>query len=329
VNAPGVEPKPFYRTFGITLYVVCVLGIYVVMFARMPGLGETESELAAYAEQHFPNELARFENPPLTAGPRPNQITLPLGWTTELRVERGPTPVREPNTRPLRYSVHLVLSLLFLFSIVYFSAAGVGYYAIDVFRHSFTAEGYFFSTPGYDQPPLGPKKSWEVLTNDISNIQLFSRQLDRRSVLFLALGASTALVGVGYLLLVAPHDIRTGETTSQTALRLVRSLGLVAFIEAIAWFFLKQYRVLVEDSKSYYRMYLKRSNTLAALALASDQREGGTDLNASVVAALLADPVVERLAQGESTESLEAQRTPGGPVVGEIVGRIVPKDSSQ
>lgn len=326
MNAPSVEPKPFYRTFGIILYVVFVLGVYLVMFARMPGLGETESELAAYAEQHFPNELARLETPPPTAGPQPRKITLPLGWATELRVEKGAGPVGGPSNRPLRYSAHLVLRLLLLFSIVYFSGAGVGYYAIDVFRSSFTAAGYFIQPSVYEQPPPGASKSWEVLTSDISNVQGFSKQLDRRSVLFLALGASTAIVGVGYLLLLAPHDIRAGETASQIGLRLVRSLGLVAFIEAIAWFFLKQYRVLVEDSKSYHRMYLKRSNTLAALALASEPREGGTDLTAAVVTALLADPVFEHLAQGESTEPLEAQRTPGGPVVGEIVGRIIPKD---
>jgi hypothetical protein len=305
------------------LYVVLVLGLFVAMFARMPWLSATESELAAYAEQRFPKEILLFETPPAGANRAPNELNLQIGWATELRVRRGATRVIEGDTRPLRYSAHLIWRLFFLFSIVYFSAAGVGYYAIDVFRRSFTSAGHFGTTPEFAEEG-GPGQSWAVLHNDISNIQLFSRQLDRRSVLFLVLGAATAVVGVGYLLLVAPHG-NVGESTSQTVLRLVRSLGLVAFIEAIAWFFLRQHRVLVEDEKSYYRLYLKRSNTLAALALAAHPRADGTDLSASVVTALLEDPVFERLGQGESTESLEAQRTQSGQVVGAIVQGILPK----
>ena len=55
-----------------------------------------------------------------------------------------------------------------------------------------------------------------------------------------------------------PFDIWTYLTFS------IRPAGALIFIEAIAWFLLRQYRALIEDYKIFHRMYLKRANYLIA-----------------------------------------------------------------
>src|SRR5262249_54823982 len=48
------------------------------------------------------------------------------------------------------------------------------------------------------------------------------------------------------------------------ASRSLRPTGMLIFMEGIAWFLLRQYRVLIEEYKAFLRVYLKRSSYLIA-----------------------------------------------------------------
>jgi hypothetical protein len=86
----------------------------------------------------------------------------------------------------------------------------------------------------------------------------------------------------------------------------IRPLGMLFFVEAIAWFLLRQYRALVEDYKLFHRMYLKRVNFIAALRIASEPDVTPSKL--SVAAALLMDDLSGRLKPGETTDVIEATK---------------------
>src|SRR5262249_6841841 len=85
-----------------------------------------------------------------------------------------------------------------------------------------------------------------------------------------------------------------------------KSGAMLVFIEAIAWFLLRQYRALVEDYKAFYKYYMRRANYLAALKVATDRNE--KRLLEHVVETLLAEDLTGRLKRGETTETLEGQR---------------------
>ena len=78
-------------------------------------------------------------------------------------------------------------------------------------------------------------------------------------------------------------------------------------IEAIAWFLLRQYRSLVEDYKTFHRLYIKRANYLLAHKILSHRPATSEDL--TIAGSLLTEDLSGRLAQGQSTEALEAMKT--------------------
>ncbi|MBF0510287.1 MAG: hypothetical protein HQK57_15360, partial [Deltaproteobacteria bacterium] len=85
-----------------------------------------------------------------------------------------------------------------------------------------------------------------------------------------------------------------GEITERT---------LHYFLEAIAWFLLRQYRELIEDYKVFHRVYLRRINLLAAHKVVCKGNACPEEL--FLAAALLEDDLSGKLKRGETTENLE------------------------
>jgi hypothetical protein len=86
----------------------------------------------------------------------------------------------------------------------------------------------------------------------------------------------------------------------------LRSAGVLLFIEAVAWFLLRQFRSLIEDYKQFTRIYLKRANYLAAFVLLSDT-------NAKPEARLIAAALIQEdlsgvLRSGETLEAIEKEK---------------------
>jgi hypothetical protein len=81
---------------------------------------------------------------------------------------------------------------------------------------------------------------------------------------------------------------------------------MLIFIEAIAWFLLRQYRALIEDYKSFYRCYMRRANYFAALKISNGNKD--EKLFSLIVKTFLTEDLTGRLKKEETTENLEGQR---------------------
>jgi hypothetical protein len=152
-----------------------------------------------------------------------------------------------------------------------------------------------------------------------SEVQGAARRADgffARSTLLLAGGIVMAFIGVGIFYVTLPETLRD-ETLMSYWPKVVRPTGVLIFVEAIAWFLLRQYRALVEDYKWFYRLYLKRANYLAALRILGTGAVRPEDV--FVAASLIQEDLSGRLKSGETTESLEALRLPEESPVTEIL----------
>lgn len=81
---------------------------------------------------------------------------------------------------------------------------------------------------------------------------------------------------------------------------------MLLFIEAVAWFLLKQYRALLDEYKYYYRFAQRRADFLIAYMTSPGQLTKEVEL--LLITTLLQEPAPLVLRQGESTESLEARK---------------------
>jgi hypothetical protein len=157
-----------------------------------------------------------------------------------------------------------------------------------------------------------------VLRDDVNRAVEIAVGLYSRSTLLLGGGIAMAFVGIGVFWAALPAVPKTTGSAEQTILAYlpltIRPLAMLIFVEAIAWFLLRQYRALIEDYKSFHKLYVRRVNFLAAFTIAS--RDSPTAAELSVAAALLADDVAARLKTGETTENLQGiQQIDPNPVV--------------
>jgi len=145
---------------------------------------------------------------------------------------------------------------------------------------------------------------------------------------------TTPTVSFGPLLIQpAPNNAPAtilGFSSSQIV-QSFKSTAMLIFIEAIAWFLLRQYRALIEDYKSFYRYYMRRANYLIALKLVTEP--AGQSLQTRFVETLLGEELSGRLQQGQTTEGLEGQRVIDGNFAetvvnksSEVLQRFVNKD---
>ena len=129
-----------------------------------------------------------------------------------------------------------------------------------------------------------------------------------------------SFIGIGVFWVSLP-DIPTESKPNLTVYlaQAIRPLGMLLFVEAIAWFLLRQYRALIEDYKVFHRVYLRRANLLAALRITSDSQVSAATL--PVVTTLLSDGMYEPSAavdsdskngdsgQGQAAPAFELLRT--------------------
>jgi len=151
------------------------------------------------------------------------------------------------------------------------------------------------------------KSADEALGADIKLAITLAAALYSRSTLLLAGGIVMSFIGIAVFWASLP-EIAADKKFDLTSYlpQTIRPLGMLLFVEAIAWFLLRQYRALVEDYKLFHRMYLRRVNFLAALRITSKPNVAPSEL--SVAAALLVDDLTSRLRPGETTETLEATK---------------------
>jgi hypothetical protein len=160
-------------------------------------------------------------------------------------------------------------------------------------------------TVSFDEPP--PQSAEYTLATDVDRAITLASSLYSRSTLLLGGGIVMSFIGIGVFWVSLPSMPADGKYSVTAYLPLtIRPLGMLVFVEAIAWFLLRQYRALVEDYKAFHRMYLRRINFLIALRLVSES--GSSPSKTSIAAALLVDDVSGRLKKDETTEALEGTK---------------------
>lgn len=86
----------------------------------------------------------------------------------------------------------------------------------------------------------------------------------------------------------------------------IRPTAMLIFVEALAWFLLRQYRLLIDDYRSFYRIYIKRANYLAAISVLDGAEASSPKL--LVGGALLQEDAWGKLRNDETSENLEARK---------------------
>jgi hypothetical protein len=99
--------------------------------------------------------------------------------------------------------------------------------------------------------------------------------------------------------------------------RALRPTGVLLFVEAIAWFLLRQYRALIEDYKWFHRLYMKRANYLAALRIFDKTAIRPEDI--FVAASLITEDFSGVLKKDETTEALERLKSQEDSPITEIL----------
>jgi hypothetical protein len=169
-----------------------------------------------------------------------------------------------------------------------------------------------------DAPGLASLGAAESLARDVDESARRADLMYGRANLLLIAGVLMAFIGVGVFytslpaisdaVLMGPAPLIKGPDFDWRPylLRTIRSAGVLASVEAIAWFLLRQYRALVEDYKAFYRMYMRRRSFLIAYKVCD--RPQVRDADTKLVAALLADDWTGRLEAGETTDTILAQK---------------------
>ena len=173
--------------------------------------------------------------------------------------------------------------------------------------------------------PKAPPSATDVLQSEVVATGKRAEELFSRSTLLLAGGVIMAFIGVGIFYVTLPdataiaYKDDTGMIWAylRTALR---PTGVLIFLEAIAWFLLRQYRTLIEDYKWFYRVYVKRANYLAATRLLAEKEV--TKEQFFLATCLVNEDLSGLLKSGETTESLERLRMPEDSPVKEILSAI-------
>jgi hypothetical protein len=123
----------------------------------------------------------------------------------------------------------------------------------------------------------------------------------------------------------APSQAKEEHPWLNFAQHSLRPTGMLIFMEGIAWFLLRQYRVLIEEYKSFLRVYLRRSSYLIAWKAAASS---GAERQFSIAQAMIGEDMSATLKKDETTEAIEALKMADPPPIIEVlreVKALIPK----
>jgi hypothetical protein len=143
-----------------------------------------------------------------------------------------------------------------------------------------------------------------LLANDSKRL---SEKVYSRSGLYLLVGCMIALIGILYFS-IQSIDVLKSESvplTNQLILMLPR-IGALLFIELIAFFFLKQYRITMDEFRHYENIKRQRESDLAKFKII--ENADNKDDSFKLIEKLSLHVVHENLKKDESTELLELRK---------------------
>ncbi|MEO1031550.1 MAG: hypothetical protein AAFX55_09100 [Bacteroidota bacterium] len=161
---------------------------------------------------------------------------------------------------------------------------------------------------------LNKKDELELLKNlpklilfDLKVSEDTANELYNRSSILLISGIVMAIVGIVVFSIRIP-DIDVTMKDNELTNYLTKAIGpslMLLFIESVAFFLLRQYRVLIEDFKYFHKLFLKRLNYAQAYHLIS-QTDIQENIRASLLKILETDALNVKLGKDETTENLES-----------------------
>jgi hypothetical protein len=139
----------------------------------------------------------------------------------------------------------------------------------------------------------------------INESKTIAEKIYTRSGVYLLVGCLIAFIGLA----IFYSPIFPKSSSAEIAQRLLDYLprfGALFFVEFIAFFFLKQYRIMLEEYRYYEAIKRRRQDNLNLVELINTYKDN-IDL-LKLLTENLSQTVVTRLSKGETTEILETQK---------------------
>lgn len=158
-----------------------------------------------------------------------------------------------------------------------------------------------------DGLPPAPVGSRTLLRHLVKESSELSVKLFNRAAVYMLVGVAIAFLGLGVFWALTGGD--PGQDASSLVERLpglAARFGILFFIESIAFFMLRQYRVAMDEFRHFHQVARMREDSLAVLILAEERNEP-VEFDA-LVGACGFFREAGRLNQGETTELLEATK---------------------
>lgn len=139
----------------------------------------------------------------------------------------------------------------------------------------------------------------------IFSSQSLSKNIYNRGSLYLMIGLICAFAGIAFFY-SQTHVIDLTKTPSQQLLSILPNFGVLFFLELVAFFFLRQYRSIMDEFRYYEAIKRSREETLAIIKFTL---ESGKEVDLAEViekGRLGGNP--GKLEAGQSTEILESRK---------------------
>lgn len=139
----------------------------------------------------------------------------------------------------------------------------------------------------------------------IFSSQSLSKNIYNRGSLYLMIGLICAFAGIAFFY-SQTHVVDLKKTPSQQLLSILPNFGVLFFLELVAFFFLRQYRTIMDEFRYYEAIKRSREETLAIIKFTL---ESGKEVDLAEViekGRLGGNP--GKLEAGQSTEILESRK---------------------
>lgn len=212
------------------------------------------------------------------------------------------------NVVTYRYDVIIVFTGLWLVLLYAIRTLGVTKSDYSTFDDSEKSTAYRkVSRPTDVHASLsGAIDNISVLKDEVHYARRRALDVHQRSSIMLLAGVVMAFVGVGAFYVSLP-PVGPDTTLEAYLMQSLRPAGMLVFVEALAWFLLRQYRSLSEEYRRFHRLAQRRADFLTAF-MTVDQANT-PDAVVLVLTALLQEPTTLVLKNGESTEAIEESKS--------------------
>lgn len=185
---------------------------------------------------------------------------------------------KSPSNNITYLSITIILSFLipFLFKLI-FSRFPLEYLREKYLKHGNSLDGDFFRFLIYDKE-LNTQK---ILINNIIESKTNADRLFSQSRTYLFVGCVISILGVVIFFFLNNYafkisDEPTFSISDFIGIKLIEYLprfGILFFIEYIAFFFLKQYRILMEEYRYYEAIKRERQDILSVYLLIKEYND--------------------------------------------------------